>query len=156
VATIIRRVLDWQLDLLDPKQLQCIHFTIHCCSCNSSLKAAARPEYSLSKPHPRTPSAATWLSIYSLGADHKENTSPIPLLLEWRHYRNGPQRKRWSLPLLPCVATAVNNRLTVWLLTYSVHVTIYYHLFIFHIFLINFVFSLPAFYLLFVLLLLFC
>jgi hypothetical protein len=47
VATIIRRVLDWQLDLLDHTQLQCIHFTTHYCSCNSSLKNAARPEYSL-------------------------------------------------------------------------------------------------------------
>jgi hypothetical protein len=28
-------------------QLQCIHFTTHYCSCNSSLKTAAQPEYSL-------------------------------------------------------------------------------------------------------------
>jgi hypothetical protein len=47
VATIIRLVLDWQLDLLDHTQLQCIHFTTHYCSYNSSLKTAARPEYSL-------------------------------------------------------------------------------------------------------------
>jgi hypothetical protein len=32
----IWQVLDWQLDLLDHTQLQCIHVTIHYCSCNSS------------------------------------------------------------------------------------------------------------------------
>jgi hypothetical protein len=47
VATIIRLVLDWQLDLLDHTQLQCIHFTTHYYSCNSSLKTSAGPEYSL-------------------------------------------------------------------------------------------------------------
>jgi hypothetical protein len=56
---------------------------------------------------------ALWTSVYSLGADHKENTSfKFPLLLGWRHHWNGPQGKRWSLPLLRCMATAVNKRPT--------------------------------------------
>jgi hypothetical protein len=32
--------------------------------------------------------------------------------LQWRHHWNGPQGKRWSLPLLRCMATAVNKRPT--------------------------------------------
>jgi hypothetical protein len=51
--------------------------------------------------------------LYSPWTDHKENTSPIPLLLEWRHYRNGPQRKSRSLPLLRSLATVINNVSTV-------------------------------------------
>jgi hypothetical protein len=132
VATIIRRVLDWQLDLLDHTQLQCIHVITHnsfscsedCCS-NSATTAATNSygvpcHYSLTGAAPLsnteltiTPSVAANVWLYSPGADHKENTSPISLLLEWRHYRNGPQRKCWSLPLLRCMATAVNKRLTV-------------------------------------------
>jgi hypothetical protein len=118
MATIIDGVLDWQLDLLDHTQLQCIHFSIHCRSCNSSLKTAARPEYSLV-----TLSANSILEHlaavlhgprYIVWEQTTKKTPPnIPLLLEWHHYRNGPQRKRWSLPLLVCMATAVKKRLTV-------------------------------------------
>jgi hypothetical protein len=43
----------------------------------------------------------------------------------WRHYRTGPQRKQQFLPLLRCLATVVNRRFHCWLLTYSVHVTLY-------------------------------
>jgi hypothetical protein len=82
--------------------LQLQLFSEDCCStriltCNWSCPAV---EYYL------------YSKLYSLWTDPKENTSPIPLLLEC-HYRNGPQRKRWSLPLLRCMATAVNKRLTV-------------------------------------------
>jgi hypothetical protein len=69
-------------------------------------------------------SVAANVRLYRPRADHKENTSPIPVLLEWRHYRNGLQRKRWSLPLLRCMATACKQASYCWLLTHSVHVTI--------------------------------
>jgi hypothetical protein len=136
VATIIRRVLDWQLDLLDHAQLHTIIvYTLHNSQqltlfsssedfgSNSATTAATNSygvpcHYSLTGAVPLSntelsPWVAANVRLYSPGADHKENTSPIPLLLEWRHYRNGPQRKRWSLPLLRCMTTAVNKRLTV-------------------------------------------
>jgi hypothetical protein len=39
----------------------------------------------------------------------KRTPPKIPLLLQWRHHRNGPQRKRRSPSLLRCMATAVNK-----------------------------------------------
>jgi hypothetical protein len=150
-----RRVLDWQLDLLDLTQLHTITmYTLHNSQqlslfsssedygSNSATTAATNSygipcHYSLTAAAPLsntkllnyllTPALWPPTSGYRPGADHKENPSPIPVLLELRHYRNGPQRKRWSLPLLRCMATACKQASYCWLLTYSVHVTIYCH-----------------------------
>jgi hypothetical protein len=43
-------------------------------------------------------------------------------LLQWRHHWNGPQGKRWSLPLLRCMATAVNKRPTACTSQYRVDI----------------------------------
>jgi hypothetical protein len=87
--------------------LQLQLFSEGCCS------ARILTRNSLSKPHPRTPSAATWLSVYSLGADHKENTSLIPLLLN--DVITGADRKENAGRFHCCVAwqRLVNKRLTV-------------------------------------------
>jgi hypothetical protein len=75
--------------------------------------------------------------LYSRGMNPIDNTSSIPSTVVWRHYRNGPHRKCWSLPLLRCLATVINNASTVdcWFvalatvvntyhIAYSMHVTI--------------------------------
>jgi hypothetical protein len=165
-------VLDWQLDLLDltQLQLQCVHsysslqFTTtlaessHCIFtgflssniagsvrlqlCNSSLKTAARPEYSLVTANSVDLTVLTTgsrPSLYSLWTDHKENThccigcyclgtdliqnAAFPLLrsrLRSDHIEN--------MSPVVCLATVVNKRFLCGLLTYSVHVTIWFRI----------------------------
>jgi hypothetical protein len=71
-------------------------------------------------------SLSLWTRNYIACERTTKRTPPkIPLLLEWRHCRNGPQRKRRLLPLLRCMAMACKQGSYCWLLTYSVHVTIF-------------------------------
>jgi hypothetical protein len=135
----IRRVLDWQLDLLDHNQLHnsvTVYFTLQLTT-TESLLFLWRPRLQLLQPTLMASLAITshnwlgivrsWLStseLYSPGTDHKENTVSDSSTVVWRHCRNGPQRKQEFLPLLRCLATVVNKRFHRWLLTYSVHVTL--------------------------------
>jgi hypothetical protein len=80
---------------------------------SNSATTAATSSHGVPCHHSLTGNCPRNSKLYSPWTDPKENTSPIPLLLEWRHYRNGPQRKRWSLSLLRCLATVINNVYTV-------------------------------------------
>jgi hypothetical protein len=80
----IRRVLDCQLGLLDQTQLHTItvytlHYSLSQLQLFSEYCCSARilTRISLSKLHSRSPSAATWLSVYSLGPDPIGNTALV-------------------------------------------------------------------------------
>jgi hypothetical protein len=73
--------LDRQLDLLDHKQLHAITtYTLYdsllqlqdCCSARILTRNSPSKN-----PHSRSPSAATWLSVYSLGPDPIGNTALV-------------------------------------------------------------------------------
>jgi hypothetical protein len=115
--------------LYDSQQLSLFSCSEDCCS-NSATNSYGVPcHYSLTGAAPlsNTNCSTNYLysKLYSPWTDPKENTSPIPLLFEWRHYRNGSQRKLWSFPLLRCMATACKQASHCWLLIYSVHVTVW-------------------------------
>jgi hypothetical protein len=124
-ATIIDGVLDWQLDLLDQTQLHTITmYTLYNSQQlslfsssedfgSTSATTAATSSYGIPCHYSLTGNCPRSSELYSPWTDPKENTSSIHLLLEWRHYRNGPQRKCWPLPLLHCLATVINNISTV-------------------------------------------
>jgi hypothetical protein len=137
VLSDYRRVLDWQLDLLDHTQLHnsvTVYYTLQLTTTESllllwrpRLPTAATNSYGIPCHYSLTDSLTNclWLteetSYIVSGPDPKENTSTLLC-------RTRPHRKRWPLPLLrvyPLLSNGYKQRYHCWLLTYSVHVTIY-------------------------------
>jgi hypothetical protein len=122
----IRRVLDWQLDLLDHNQLHnsvTVYYTLQLTTtesllflwrlriqlCNRCCNLLLwHPLPSLVITFGTVPSWLSTSELYSPGTDHKENTVSVSSTVVWRHYRNGPQRKQ-RFPPLRWLTTVVNK-----------------------------------------------
>jgi hypothetical protein len=119
VATIIRRVLDWQLDLLDHTQLHAITvYTLYNSQQlslfsssddfgSNSATTAATSSHGVPCHHSLTLlTNCHWLtedtSYIASGPHPKENTSTLLC-------RTRPRRKQQLFPLLRCLATVINN-----------------------------------------------
>jgi hypothetical protein len=135
VATIIRRVLDWQLDLLDHTQLHTITvYTLHnsllqlqlfsedCCSTRILTRNWSCLLSNTKLRNYVYPVAAN-VRLYSLGADHKENLSDSPTV-GMTSLPERPAKKTLVASIVALHGNGCKQASHCWLLTYSVHVTI--------------------------------
>jgi hypothetical protein len=106
VLSDYRRVLDWQLDLLNHNQLHNsvrVYYTLQLTTTESLLflwrprlqLCSHRCNQLLRRPLPSLGTVPSWLStpeLYSQGTDHKENTVSDSYTVVC-HYRNRPPKK---------------------------------------------------------------